>query len=50
MMYGIISVAALLIKKGADIHQTNNNGRSAYNFMPFIATLMTVLADYEEVM
>lgn len=50
MMYGIIAVAALLLRKGADIHQTNKNGRSANNFLPFLGTLMTVLADYEEVM
>ena len=49
-MYGIIAVAALLLKKGADIHQNNKNGRSPYHFMPFIASLMTVLADYEETM
>lgn len=49
-MHGVIAVAALLLKKGADIHQTNKNGRSAYHFMPFLATLMTVLADYEDIM
>ena len=50
MMYGIIAVAALLVRKGADIHQNNKNGRSPYHYMPFIATLMTVLADNEDIM
>ena len=50
VMYGVIAVAALLLRKGADIHQTNKNGRSAYNYLPFLGTLMTVLADYEDIM
>ena len=50
MMYGIIAVAALLLRKGADIHATNHSGRSAYQILPFLATLMTVLADYEDIM
>ena len=50
VMHGTIAVAAFLLKKGADIHQTNKNGRSTYHYMPFVGTLMTVLADYEDVM
>jgi ankyrin repeat protein len=49
VMYGIMAVAALLLRKGADIHTTNRNGRSPYQILPFIGTLLTVLADFEDI-
>ena len=49
-LYATIAVTAFLLRKGADIHQANKSGRSPYQYMPFIATLMTVLADYDEIM
>ena len=50
VMYGIMGVAALLLRKGADIHTANRNGRSPYQILPFLGTLLTVLADFEDIM
>jgi ankyrin repeat protein len=49
VMYGIMGVAALLLRKGADIHTANRNGRSPYQILPFLGTLLTVLADFEDI-
>lgn len=49
-LYSTIAVAAFLLRKGADIHLKSKSGHSPYQCMPFIATLMTVLADYDDIM
>ena len=49
-MYGIIAVTALLLRNGADMHAANHSGRTPYHILPFLGTLMTVLADYEDIM
>lgn len=49
-MYGIMAVSALLLRKGADIHAVAQSGRSPYQILPFLGTLMTILADYDDIM
>lgn len=49
-VYGPINVSAYLLRKGADIHHKNNKGQSPLEFCPYLATLMTVLAENEDLL
>jgi len=45
-----MTVAGFFLRKGADMHIKNKSGRSSMQILPFIATLMTLLAESEHLL
>lgn len=49
-LFATITTAAFLLLKGADMHVVAHNGNTAYKHCPYLATLMTVLAENEDLL
>ena len=45
-----MTVAGFFLRKGADMHIKNKSGCSSLQILPFIATLMTLLAESEHLL
>ena len=49
-LYSPVSLLVYFLKKGADMHIENVNGQSPLNQLPYLANLMTVLAENEQLL
>ena len=49
-LYSPVSLLVYFLKKGADIHLDNNAGQSPLKLLPYLANLMTVLAENEQLL
>ena len=47
-IFAPLTTAAFLLSKGADMHIVADNGNTAYKLCPYLATVMTVLAENED--
>lgn len=49
-LYSPVSLLVYFLKKGADMHIEDTSGQSPLKLLPYLANLMTVLADNEELL
>ena len=49
-LYSPVTLLVYFLKKGADIHIENAAGRSPLMMLPYLADLMTVLAENERLL
>ena len=49
-LYSPVSLLMYFLKKGADMHIENIDGQSPLKMLPYLANLMTVLADNEQLL
>lgn len=47
-LYFPMSLLAFFLKKGADIHIETNGGQSPIRVLPYLAELLTIVAENEE--
>ncbi len=48
--YTVITFAAYLLRKGADMHKANKEGLSPLKQMPFLSTLFSLMAEHEHML
>lgn len=49
-LYSPVSLLVYFLKKGADIHIENAAGQSPLKMLPYLANLMTVLAENDQLL
>ena len=49
-LYAPVSLLMYFLKKGADIHIENATGQSPLKMLPYLANMMTVLAENERLL